>query len=123
MWQLFKSLLQQARVAQSRSSAINPLQWTLLILLATTLVLVVEASTPPWLLVSVASASGTVLLVLIAAYIYFMLTNPDALRSEKYSLAKTAMEKKWLGDSLTGLSEVIDSFEDSMPGSSRDDLR
>jgi TRAP-type uncharacterized transport system fused permease subunit len=114
MWPFFKSLLQQAQIAQSRSSVINPLQWTLLILVVLLLALVTEHErTPPWLLVSAAVATGAVLLLLMTSYIYFMRTNPDALRSETFSIVKTALEKKYLGDSLTGLREIVDTLEGS----------
>ncbi len=112
MWQFFRTLFQHA-LAQSRSSAINPLQWALFILVVATVGLTLEPRTPPWLLVSAACAAGADLLLLFVAYVFFMVTAPDALRSEKFSLAKTAMEKRYLGDNLTGLREVMDSFDDT----------
>ena len=41
-------------------------------------------------------------LVYLAFYIYFALTDPDALRSESYSIQKLALEKGFLGDSIIG---------------------
>jgi uncharacterized membrane protein len=113
MWPIFKSLLQQAQIAQSRSSVINPLQWALLILVVLLLALGAEARTPPWLLVGAAASLGLALLFLLAAYVYFAMTNPDSLRSESYSLVKTALEKKYLGDSLSGMKEFVDTIEGS----------
>jgi len=111
MWQIFKSLLHQAQIAQSRSSVVNPLQWTLLILGVFLLALIAEPRTPLWLLPWSAGSVGLVLLLLLAAYVYFAKTNPDSLRSETYSIVKTALEKKYLGDSLTGLKEIVDTIE------------
>ena len=113
MWPIFKSLLQQAQIAQSRSSVINPLQWALLILVVLLLALGAEARPPPWLLVGAAASLGLALLFLLAAYVYFAMTNPDSLRSESYSLVKTALEKKYLGDSLSGMKEFVDTIEGS----------
>ena len=41
--------------------------------------------------------------------------NVDALRSEKYSLYKMALEKNLIGDSMTGVEEVEDVL--MLPGS------
>lgn len=69
--------------------------------------LILEPRAPEPLILAVACADGVILALVIIAYVYFMLNDPDALRSETYSLAKTAIEKNFLGDSLTGLKEVI----------------
>jgi hypothetical protein len=50
---------------------------------------------------------------LLVAYVYFGFKNPDSLRSESYSLVKTALEKKYLGDSLSGMKEFVDTIEGS----------
>src|SRR6266404_2714739 len=110
---MFKSLrpfLQLAQIGQARSSVINPLQWTLVILMFAVLALVI-AHGPDWLLKFFAITLAVVLALLIFAYLYFMFKNPDALRSENYSLVKTAIEKRVVGDSLTGLREIVDTFE------------
>jgi hypothetical protein len=114
VWQILQSLLRQARIGQSRTSVINPLQWTLAIVVIALLFLVLVHA-PSWLLIFFACVVGIVVVLLIAAFLFFMLKNPDALRSEKYSLVKTAIEKKVVGDSLTGLREVMNTFEDSSP--------
>lgn len=111
MWKVLESFLRQAQVGQSRSSVINPLQWTLVIVTAALLALTAIPHAPTGLIIGVACADGLVLLLIVAAYVFFMLKNPDALRSETYSLAKTAIDRKLLGDSLTGLREVITAFE------------
>lgn len=43
-----------------------------------------------------------VLLVFLGAYIYLLLRDPDALRSEEFSLNKMALEKGLVGDSTHG---------------------
>src|SRR5580704_12442463 len=112
MFQPFESFLKQARIGESRSSVINPLQWTLVIGFAA-LFFFVMAKSPPWLLISTAVATGADFLLLLCAYGYFAVKDPDALRSEQYSLVKTAIEKRLLGDSITGLIEVTPPDADS----------
>lgn len=46
------------------------------------------------------------------AYFRLLRDNPDALRSEKYNLAKMALERSWRGDDTTGPIEIIDHEED-----------
>ena len=108
----FKSLLQQAEIGQSRSSVINPLQWAVVIILVGML-LVVLAHAPTWVLIFFAALLGLLVVLLVVAYCYFGLKNPDALRSEKFVLVKAAIEKEYAGDSLSGLHEIIRKFDDS----------
>jgi len=110
MWQALKSLLQQASIGRSRSSVINSLQWTLVIILFAFLVLVIVHAVS-WALVLFAIIVVAVVILLISAFIYFALTNPDSLRSETYSIVKTAIERKYIGDNLTGLKEIIEIVE------------
>jgi len=117
VWQIVESFLKQARIGQSRSSVVNPLQWTLVIVTVPILFLVMVPNAPSWLIAGFAIADAIVLILLIVAYVFFMLTDPAALRSEKYSLVKTAIDKKLLGDSLTGLIERFEDPDAKMPGS------
>jgi hypothetical protein len=106
----FKALLEQAEIGRSRSSVINPLQWAVVIIL-TGLLAILLGHAPSWLLVFFSCLLGLLVLLLVLAYIYFGVKNPDALRSEKYVLVKAAIEKQYAGDSLTGLQEVISQFD------------
>jgi hypothetical protein len=112
MFKDLRTLLQQARIGQSRSSVINPLQWVLLILVFATLSVVV-AHGPDWLVKLFAGFVALTLVGIIFVYIYFMFTDSDALRSEKYSLVKTAIQKHPVGDSLSGVRDMIETFEDT----------
>ena len=42
----------------------------------------------------------------LIGYIYFAVKNPDALRSERFTLSKMAIEKNLIGDNIFGLLEV-----------------
>jgi hypothetical protein len=95
-------LLQQANIGQSRSSVLNPLQWLLVILVAGVAICLLFHS-PSWLIGLFAVMLILVLCLFLGSYIYFARTNPDALRSEQFSLSKLAIEKGMVGDSLAGL--------------------
>jgi hypothetical protein len=86
------------------------MQWTFVISLCA-LLLSILFHAPLWLLIFFASIVGAVVLLLIASCVFFMFKDPDALRSERYSLVKTAIERRLVGDNLTGLREVIETFE------------
>jgi hypothetical protein len=115
MWSHFQSLLRQADIGQSRTSVINPLQWTLTIAVVGLLAVSLEPHAPPWLAIFFAAIVGAVIVLLLFAFVFFMIKGPDALRSEKYSLVKTAIEKRLVGDSLTGLLQVVETFEGTDP--------
>jgi hypothetical protein len=95
-------LLQQANIGQSRSSVLNPLQW-MLVILVFGLGICLLFHAPVWLVVLFAVMVALVLVLFLLAYLYFARVNPDALRSEQFSLSKLAIEKGLVGDSLAGL--------------------
>ena|SRR5271156_993091 len=101
MTQQADSFLKLAQIAYSRSSALISIQWTLVGPTAAVILLVLIHA-PSWLLVVFAAIVATVVLVIIGSFIYFMLSNPDALRSESYGLIKKALEQRIFGDSLAG---------------------
>lgn len=114
-WQL---LARQTDIGQSRTSVLNPLQWTLVILLLGLGALIgVRASW--WIIVGVSVGASLNLLLLFSAYIYFMFRNPDALRSEGFSLQKLALEKGLVGDSISGMKTIDGSTGNLVVASQR----
>jgi hypothetical protein len=109
-WQTLLS--RQTDIGQSRTSVLNPLQWTLAILLLG-LFGAFEAKAPQWMSVGIGICSFGVVLLLGVAYVFFMFRNPDALRSEGFSLQKLALEKGLVGDNLHGL-KTIDAATNAM---------
>jgi hypothetical protein len=110
MTQQADSFLRLAQIAYSRSSALISIQWTLVGPIAALIVLVLIHA-PSWLLVVFAAIVAAVVLVIIGAFLYFMLRNVDALRSESYGLIKKALEERVFGDSLTG--EIIAQIDEN----------
>ncbi len=50
--------------------------------------------------------AAILLISILSAYFYFMVNDPDALRSESFKLSKMALEKGKMGDSIVGLVDV-----------------
>ena len=66
------------------------------------------APAPEWVLQWLLGLVVFVTALFGIAYTYFMFTNPDALRSERYGLEKMAIEHGIRGDSLQGSFLQID---------------
>ncbi len=89
----FDNLLSRgSSIGQSRSSALNPLQWMTVIIIGG-LASFVFAHAPTWLIALMAILVGLTFALFASAYVYFMVRDPGALRSEDYSLAKHALDK------------------------------
>jgi hypothetical protein len=88
-----ETIYKQTGIGQSRSSVLNPLQWMLVILIGGLSVVLFSSHTPPWLQVLFAALIGWNVLLITVAYCYFMIREPAILRSEDFSLARTAMDK------------------------------
>lgn len=107
--QAARSLLDSATDRPSRSNALNPLAWLAAMLLSTTLISF-YLNLPVWTTYAFTSLTVFVVLVYIGAYLYLLCVDRDALRSEKYSIDKLAIEKGVFGDNLTGQIESIDQI-------------
>jgi Na+/glutamate symporter len=90
---------------------LTSLAW-LLGLLLTAALWAVRLNAPEWLLALLAVLAVITVGVYLYAYVYFMKHDSEALRSERYSLGKLAINKGVAGDDLAGIIEV----EPSVPG-------
>ncbi|MCH9006243.1 MAG: hypothetical protein IH838_13270 [Proteobacteria bacterium] len=99
------SFFSEASARGARSTALHALQWVIGMLLVS-LPMLAASRAPSWLLISVAAALGGILVTFVTAYVYFLFTNPDALRSESFTLSKMAIERGLVGDSLSGLRDA-----------------
>lgn len=100
--QLLNSLLQHSSAEGSKSTAMQPLAWAIGLLLTATL-FAFYFKTPEWVGQILIGLCIIMVLLYIGAYIYFMLKDPDALRSERYTLKKMEIQKGFQGDNLTGI--------------------
>lgn len=86
----------------SRTDVLRSLIWPIAALLSS--ITICACFKVPYLIIILLSVLLVLFVLLyLYAYIYFMLNDPSALRSEKYSLEKLAIEHGVYGDSQTGL--------------------
>jgi hypothetical protein len=110
MVETFKELLTQASARGSRSTALHPLGWALGIILAA-LPACLWAHAPDWLLIGLGVSAALMVILYAGAYIYLLISDRDALRSERFTLSKLAIEKGLVGDNISGLklAQTVDS--------------
>lgn len=103
--QIIRQILEHATAKGSRSTVLTALMTMSAFLLPATL-LSFYINAPSWLGITLTSFLGITILLFLSSYIYFMLTNPDALRSEKYTIQKMAIESGLVGDDIQGLIDI-----------------
>ena len=119
MVQILRKFMEQQAGSGKRSTALQPIIYITSILLLG-LIGSFQVNAPLWLSVSLFCMLVGSILLFGVAYIYFMLKNPDALRSEKFNITKVAIEHGLIGDDMLG---AILSFEEkqSLPLGSDDE--
>ena len=108
--ELINALLQQATAQGTKSTVLKPLGWALAILISGS-VGSFGAKAPFWLGLTLLVLACLTCLLYLGSYIYFMRHDPDALRSEKYSLKKLEIQRGLVGDHIAGViseGEVIE---------------
>lgn len=105
--EMIRSFLSQASSSGTRSTALQPLGW-LTGILTSGIVLAASWDVPEWVLQALCFFLGLTVLTYLISYMLYAIKNPDALRSEKYTLSKMAIEKNLIGDDVSGLIEVGD---------------
>jgi hypothetical protein len=98
---LIRTFLEHATAQGSRSTVLKPVGWMMLICISATLsAFYLRAQL--WLVIMFAVFSGLTMLLYLGTYIYCLLTDKEALRSETYSIQKMAIEKGFVGDDIIG---------------------
>ena len=101
------SRLSRASGSAARTTAMAPLHITLVLVLGALLSSIMLMFPLPFT-VLFGVAFSVVLILECVAYLYLLFKNPDALRSERYTLEKLRIEKGLVGDSLSGFREGRD---------------
>jgi hypothetical protein len=104
----------------SRSTVLHSLHWLFAIVLAA-LMTALRLNGPWQLLLMLSICAGAAFVLDCFAFVYFMFVNPDALRTERFTLEKMRLEKGLMGDTLSGLrelkaGEVVDGVTQSQSG-------
>lgn len=103
--ELIRAFLSQATASGGRSTVLQPLGW-LVATLTLGIGLASASGSPLWSIKLLGILLSICVAVYLLGYIYFAITNPDALRSEKFTLSKMALEKNLIGDNTAGLLEM-----------------
>lgn len=106
---LIKSFLAQATIKGVRTTILRPIAWMIAILLSAILITVFLQS-PVWLQVMLAIFLCFTMLLYLFSYLFCLFTDKDALRSEKYSISKLAIEKGLYGDNVSGTIKMPTSI-------------
>jgi hypothetical protein len=101
------SLLSKGVVHGSKSTAMSPLIWAMAILMGG-VVGGPSVGLPPPVHTVLSGCLVVVVTGFLAAFGYFAVTNPDALRTEKYTLTKLAIEHHLSGDDMAGITTAIE---------------
>ncbi|AZZ77335.1 hypothetical protein CCX46_20005 [Pseudomonas sp. RU47] len=113
---MMKSLLEHAQAKGSRSNVLHSLAW-LIAMCVSGVLLSAYLKLPEFVLHLFSGFCVAAFVLYLVSYVYFMVTNPDALRSEKFSIQKMAIEKGYVGDSLKGVIELDDISQGKLLGS------
>lgn len=98
---IIRAFLEQATAKGTRATVLKPIGYMMGILVSATLAsFYLEA--PYWLGVMFAAFCGLAMLLYLSAYVYCLIHDRDALRSETYSIQKLAIEKGFVGDDIVG---------------------
>ncbi|MDP9524255.1 hypothetical protein [Pseudomonas putida] len=95
------SMLQQALASGSRSTVLKPLGWLIALTLAGTIT-TFKLNPDAWFTHVMGGLCTLSILFYLAGYVYFAITDKDALRSETFSIQKMAIQNGFVGDDTTG---------------------
>lgn len=104
---LIKQFLQHAEAKGSKATAVTPAGWITAATIAAFLG-ALKFSPHPYVLIGLGAAMGAAIINFFASYWYFVLNNPEMLRSEKFTLTKLAIEHSAKGDNVTGIIDRVD---------------
>ena len=113
---IISAFLAQASATGSRSTVLKPLYGIIPFCFAATMssayFKLVE-----WITYVFAGFSVLSIAVFLFSYIYCLLKDKDALRSETYSIQKMAIEKGFIGDDMSGVIKIDRRPSDILNGS------
>jgi hypothetical protein len=101
----FYSLLAQSSSTGSRTTALHPAHWLLGIVVGAELS-AVKLGAPFGVLLMLAVFCGIAFAIEAFGFLYLLFKDRDALRSERFTIAKMQIEKGIMGDSVAGFRQV-----------------
>jgi len=85
------------KFTENRTSALQPMLW-LTLLFVGLLISALKLTDNIVIVYTLMAFIGLILLVTLCVFVYFSITKPEFLRSEKFQTNKMAMENGYLGD-------------------------
>jgi hypothetical protein len=101
-----KEFLRLAAIGSSRSSILNPIQWTMVLLVAA-IVALQFARSPSWLSILFAILLVADVILFVIAYFYFMRQRPHSLRSESFDYKMSELIQRRAGEMEAGQYEEV----------------
>lgn len=98
----------------SRSDVLRPLV-SLVSIIGFACVVLAYVKAPVWLVTLCGICFVGAILLYAGSYLYCLFRDRDALRSEKYSLHKMAIEHGIYGDSASGITEIPGNSPQGVP--------
>ena len=116
-----RDMLNQASQSGARSTALMPIGWMTAILSSSSIASGVLRG-PSWLTIIFGVGAALSIGLYLFAYLYLLFKDRDALRSEKYSIQRLAIEKGLFGDSTSGVIDVdVVPAQRALPAASAQD--
>jgi hypothetical protein len=103
----FITLLHRASAYGGRSTVLKPLAW-LIGICSVASIAAFHYEAPAWLGTMFGIFVALSVILYLAAYVYFALTDKDSLRSETFYIQKLAIQKGFVGDDITGYIRLED---------------
>jgi hypothetical protein len=101
-----QAVLAAAKSDGKRSTALGVFYVPIIALLGA-VVWAAKVSAPTWMIIGLVALTALVVITFCFAYLYLMVKDRDALRSETYSLEKLHIQHALLGDNTKGLVETV----------------
>jgi hypothetical protein len=104
-WTVLRTFFEQASSHGYRSTVMKSLAWIITILFCGCLT-GFSIGAPLWFCIPDSVLLWFAIVLYLSAYLYCLIKQPDALRSERYSLSKMAIEHGIVGDNIQGEIEL-----------------
>lgn len=97
-----RELFSHSDASGAKSTILKPLTWFLALIIGGILLLL-QFSSPIWLIIMLAVIFCFGVVIFFFVYIYCLMNDRDSLRSEKFTIQKLAIEKGITGDDIIGI--------------------
>ena len=108
--------LSRSAASGSKTTALAPLHMMLALVMAG-LLSSIGLNAANWVLILLGGCSAVVVTLEVVAYVYLLLNDRDALRSERFTIEKMRIERGIMGDTASGFKFLADDTSKVLPTS------